>query len=133
MPFSEAYANFDAEAFMELHTSDVVRVSRDGNKLYIGQEYRERMFSSFERTKNSGTSRSIEFRFLQRLVHESAAYEVGYYKIITERPGDQARTYYGKFHVTLRKEEGIWKIAVDSDTSHQNSITEQDFQEASPL
>lgn len=126
-PFMENYTRFDAEGFMAIHTEDVIRVSQDGNKIYIGQEYSDRIHSSFGRMKASETSRTIEFRFLKRLAYKDVAYEVGYYKIQTQKPGDQLRTYFGKFHVTLRLVEGKWKIAVDSDSSNNNSITEEDF------
>ncbi|MEM7371191.1 MAG: nuclear transport factor 2 family protein [Bacteroidota bacterium] len=132
-PFIDSYASFDAEQFMSLHTEDVIRVPRDSKKIYVGDEYGQRMHTSFGRMKESGTIRSIEFRFLQRMVHKEAGYEVGYYKISTQRPGDQVRFYYGKFHVTLRKVNGTWKIAIDSDSSENNSITEEEFQSGKPL
>ena len=69
LPFSRAYAAFDAEAFMELHTDDIVRVSLDGKQIYVGAEYRNRMINSFARLKAGGMSRSIVFSFTQRLIH----------------------------------------------------------------
>lgn len=132
-PFMESYESFDAQKFMSVHTEDVIRVSRDGKKIYVGAEYGERMKTSFARTKESGTSRTIEFRFLQRLAQEDVGYEVGYYKIRNKRPGDQERIFYGKFHVTLKKVDGVWKIATDSDSSLNNGITEEDFKTGKPL
>jgi ketosteroid isomerase-like protein len=126
-PFSRAYAAFDAEAFMALHTTDIVRVSQDGKQIYVGAEYRDRMVSSFERLKAGGMSRSIAFSFTQRLIHAEAAYETGYFKISMQRPGGQTEIFYGRFQIVLRKQAGAWKIAVDTDSSEQQSLGEADF------
>jgi hypothetical protein len=35
--------------------------------------------------------------------------------------------------VALRKENGVWKILVDSDTNEGGTITEEMFQKAKPI
>jgi hypothetical protein len=44
------------------------------------------------------------------------AFEVGYYKTTsTNTVTGEKRTGFGKFHVLLRKENGVWKILMDAD------------------
>jgi hypothetical protein len=45
----------------------------------------------------------------------------------------EPRSFYGKFTVLLHKDNGIWKIVMDSDTSEKNSISANDFIAAAPL
>jgi hypothetical protein len=59
--------------------------------------------------------------------------EVGIYKVITTDKIGNTHTFYGRFHVALRKENGTWKILVDTDSSEGNSIDEQDYMQASPM
>jgi hypothetical protein len=40
------------------------------------------------------------------------------------------KVYFGKFHVILIKEEGVWKILVDYDSSEKNSINEDTYKKA---
>jgi hypothetical protein len=44
-----------------------------------------------------------------------------------------AKSFYGRFHAVLRKEEGVWKILVDTDSSENNSISEKDYLAARPM
>ncbi len=41
--------------------------------------------------------------------------------------------YFGRFHVVLRKENSIWKILVDTDSSENGTISEKDFLAAKPI
>ena len=67
--------------------------------------------------KQAGQQMLIDFTFEQRTAKEDVAYEVGYYKI-TWRAGDSTSEFFGRFHVVLRKVDGIWKIAQDWDNSN---------------
>lgn len=126
-PFMKTYETLDAEGFMDLHTEDVLRVNRDGEKIQIGQEYHDQITKSYTWMRENKVHHSIQFSFVQRIANSTHAYEVGYYKGVSERPGKDPRTFYGKFHVTLKKIDGIWKIAVDSDTSYGQTIGEVEF------
>ena len=127
-PFIESYANFDTDGFMAIHTEDVIRISRDGEHIRIGSEYREIQDRNNTRSKEIGATRSISFSFLERIAREEVAFEVGYYKVVSKRPLDESRTFYGHFHVVLKKVDGKWKLWVDSDTSQDHKLTEKDFQ-----
>ena len=83
--------------------------------------------------KPQETKETLGLRFTERIANDNQAMEVGIYKVtITEKSGN-IRTFYGRFHVALRKENGIWKILVDTDSSEGNSIDEQDYMQASPM
>lgn len=132
-PFIEAYNTFDVTGFMEVHSRDVVRSPRDGGEIYGYDEYYTRTEKSAMRNKIQKGSRNIELRFLERIVKNGLAYEVGIYKVESIDTNGHSKFSYGKFHVVLRKEEGQWKILVDSDSSENNTIGEDDFQSAKPL
>lgn len=40
------------------------------------------------------------------------------------------KTYYGKFHVILIKEQDSWKILMDYDSNENKTIGEADYQAA---
>ncbi len=85
------------------------------------------------RVKLQASKRQLGLRFTERIANDNQAMEVGIYKvIITDKTGN-IRTFYGRFHVALRKENGVWKILVDTDSSEGNSIDEQDYLQASPM
>ena len=62
-------------------------------------------------------------------------YEVGYYRVIYEEPGKETRMSHAQFHVVLRKENGVWKIAQDWDTGVINGVqlTAEDFAKGTPM
>jgi ketosteroid isomerase-like protein len=132
-PFIAAYNTFDVGGFMEVHSRDVVRSPRDGGEIFGYDEYYTRTEKSATRNKIQKGSRKIELRFLERIVKNGLAYEVGIYKVESIDTNGHSRFFYGKFHVVLRKEEGQWKILVDADSSENNTIGEDDFQAAKPL
>lgn len=127
-PFIKTYSGLDTEGFMALHTPDVIRIGRDGERIRIGEEYAEDMLQNNEYNRKNNAQRSIEFRFLERLARREVGFEVGFYKVVVEREGEEPRTFYGKFHVVLENSGGRWKLAIDSDTSNKGQFTEADFQ-----
>jgi ketosteroid isomerase-like protein len=125
-PFIQAYTNLNAEAYNNLHTADVLRGSPWG--LSQGEAYFQRNREHFAKLKSDSLERKIAFTFEYRVQQADIAYEVGYYRLINQRAGDEQR-FYGQFHVVLKKENGRWKIAQDWDASSINGlkITEADF------
>lgn len=132
-PFTKSYNTFDVVGFMEVHSKDVVRSPRDSDDIYGFDEYYSRTEKSAARNKIQKGSRKIELRFLERVVKNNLAYEVGIYKVESIDMNGHSKYSYGKFHVVLRKEDGVWKILVDSDSSLNNTIGEDDFQAANPM
>ena len=132
-PFISTYNNRDTDGFMAVHSKDVVRSPRDGKMVLNWNEYFEQQKRGDDQSKSSGNKRELGLRFTERIANDSQGMEVGIYKvIITEKTGN-VRTFYGRFHVALRKENGIWKILVDTDSSEGQSIDEQDYMQASPM
>ena len=126
-PFIKAFNERDTKAFMEVHSKDLVRSSRDSKEVLNWEQYFRQMAQGDERGKAAQAKRLLELRFTERLASKDQAVEVGIYKTTNIRPDGIAKSFYGRFHVVLRKEEGKWKILVDTDSSEGNSISEKDF------
>ncbi len=119
-PFIQYFNARDQEHFAQVHTSDVARVLQDENRIIGAAEYFKR-YSEAEKKKFASQKTSLELRFTQRIASNDKAFEVGYYKTTTTNIATGAsRSGYGKFHVLLRKEGGVWKIAMDAD-AHENT------------
>lgn len=88
------------------------------------------MRSGDERDKQNNRKRSIELRFTNRMASADRAFDIGYYKTTYHLPGGD-RSFYGKFHVALRKENGTWKILLDTDTG--KDVTAEHFNAAPPM
>ena len=116
-PFTKAYEAYDTDAFMAVHSKDVTRVIQDGNMIQNFEQYQFENRRNDTRNKLSKRNRTIELRFIQRIAANGRAFEVGYFKTSTITPDGAARSFYGKFHVLLRKESGTWKILMDADAS----------------
>lgn len=125
-PFISSYQNFDAAAFNQLHTDDVLRASPWG--LHTGANYLDKNLEHFTKNKASGNTQRIAFTFEYRIHQSEMAYEVGYYRITSIRD-DKKQVGFGQFHVVLKKINGVWKIAQDWDagTINGTQITEADF------
>jgi ketosteroid isomerase-like protein len=134
-PFITAYNALDADAFMAVHTSDVLRIIRDSDKILAGNAYRQDMERNTAGARQRGSRRQIELRFTERFAQGNHAFETGYYKVVTRYSETEQYEFYGKFHVVLRKENGRWKIMLDSDTSQTENgpVTEKDFAGALPM
>lgn len=130
--FMQAYQDLDASLFNQIHTSNVLRVIADADRMLIGQEYKDQNLEVFNRWNAQEIKQKIEFSFYKRVQKANWAYEIGIYKLTRYEKG-QAKSFYGKFNVTLKKESGAWKIHIDSDTSEEGSIGEEDFLKGSIL
>ncbi len=110
VPFTQSWEARDAKAFNRLHTTDIVRIG--SKSLLIGEEYKKRNMKQM--ADGGGKNRTIEFAFDYRQVNGDIAYEMGFYRV--KSPND-AESYISRFHVELRKVDGVWKIARDYDSS----------------
>ena len=126
-PFIKTFNERDTKGFMAVHSKDVVRSSRDSKTILNYEEYYKEQEQGDKRGLTSGTKRDLELRFTERIANNNQAIEVGIYKTSVIRSNGATQSHYGKFHVVLRKENGTWKILVDTDSSENNSITEKDF------
>lgn len=128
LPFAQAYSALDDARLMELHSTDFLRVSNAG--ILTKSEYAAEQKVWFSTSRSNGISRTIEFRFTERIISTDHASERGVYKAVRRRNGNDERIYYGKFHVLCRKEQGVWKLLLDYDSDEQGTINEQSFRQA---
>lgn len=132
-PFIQAYNSRDTDGFLAVHSKDVVRSPRDAKLVLNWSEYYEQQKRGDEAGKVSENERQLELRFTERIAGATKAVEVGIYKVTVKDKKGNNRAFYGRFHVVLRKENDIWKILVDTDSSEGNSIGEHEFMKATVM
>ena len=130
-PFIKAFNNDDNEGFKMIHSTDLIRVIQDDNRVLGYAEYLQPVADSIK-AQWANWKRNIELRFTQRIASDGKAFETGYYKTTTRniKTGETRRSY-GKFHVLLRTENGTWKILIDQDA--KEDADEKRFQLAEPM
>lgn len=124
--FMQAYQDLDASLFNQIHTDDVLRIPEESGSMMIGQEYKDANLENFNRWNLSKVNQRIQFSFISRIQKGNWAYETGIYKL-TRYTDSGSQSFYGKFHVTLKKVTGLWKIFIDSDSNENGTIGEEDF------
>lgn len=128
-PFIKHFNENNTAGFMSVHSKDVIRSPRDAKKIWNWEEYnREQGFGDKEDVR-AKRKRTLDLRFTERIANKDTAIEVGIYKTSY----GENQNYYGRFHVVLRKENGIWKILVDTDSTEGGAIVEKEFLAALPL
>ena len=132
-PFITTFNSFDTDGFMAVHSMDVVRSARDGKSVWNWSEYKERQQKGDQRSKENKYRRNLELRFTERIAQNNLSVEVGIYKTTSYNAKGEAQSFFGRFHVVLRKEDGVWKILVDTDSSEGSTISEKDFLAAKPM
>ena len=127
-PFISALTSRNNPDFRKLHSKRITRVEIDNN---LVQDYDHYFKENYKKQSNDKSTRLFELRFDKRIGSNTREWESGYYKSTVIQPGKEARVYYGKFFVLLEKENGVWKILLDADTSQ--GATEQAFNEANNM
>ena len=131
LPFVKGFSNGDDELFKSVHSKEVVRVTQDDKQIIGYDKYFQKIPDSIK-AKWGNWKKNIELRFTQRIASEDKAFEVGYYRSTsTNTQTGEQRTGIGKFHVLLRKENGVWKILVDADSGKEAS--EEEFKKAAVM
>lgn len=128
--FITGFSNYDTDKFMSVHSKDMMRVTQDNKSIQNYTQYYEEYRKGDARSKQSGYQRDIELRFTNRMATSHQAFEIGYYKTTSIR-GEKKNSFYGKFHVALKKENGVWKILLDTDTSQ--GVTAEEFEKAQKM
>jgi ketosteroid isomerase-like protein len=117
--------------FLSVHSKSLVRAPRDAKTIFGWDEYLQQLQKG--QSKNPSVVRFIELRFTERIDHDDLAFDVGIYKTTIQNKKGERDSSYGRFHVVLRKEYGIWKILVDTDSSEGGTIGEKDFLAANEM
>jgi ketosteroid isomerase-like protein len=132
-PFIEGFTNGDTDMFMNVHSKDLIRSPRDSKTIQTWEEYYKGTQQGNDRRESSGRKSQIELRFTERIATPAQAIDVGIYKTSSVGPDGKQRSFYGRFHVVMRKENGTWKILVDTDSSEGGTISEKEFLTAKPI
>ena len=125
-PFSEAYQNHDVALYASIHSENFIRINANTKSIKDKPTY----IAQYEQNwKNDHRKLDRQFRFIERIATNNKASEIGIYKLTVTEGNNSPRSFYGKFHVILIKEER-WKILVDYDSDEFGTIGEVDFQKA---
>ncbi|MCE7997112.1 MAG: nuclear transport factor 2 family protein [Roseivirga sp.] len=131
-PFHAAFEARDAKALNALYAEQVLRVTPAG--VDTRNLFKQQNIDSYANTNASGTKTSLDFWFESRQTSDDTSYEIGIFKITAETNGNSS-TFYGQFHIVIKKIDGVWKITQDWDSPNINGrpITAKDFSRKSPL
>ena len=132
-PFIKNYNNYRADDFLSIHSKDVIRSPRDSKKVWNWDQYLQSQSEGDKRELLAKSKRTLSLRFTERLNNATQALDVGIFQVLYLLPDGTQESYYGRFHVVMRKENGRWKILVDTDSTEGGKIGERDFLAASPM
>jgi ketosteroid isomerase-like protein len=127
IPFIKAFNAYDAKGFIELHATDMIRVTRDNSQNRSLEEYADDMRKNAIREGETSRKRDLALSFTERIHSNDKAFEVGYYRVKYANPDGTRQTFYGKFHVVLVKEGDRWKIRLDADKGVDDDFLEKVF------
>ncbi|HEX5118154.1 MAG TPA: nuclear transport factor 2 family protein [Pseudonocardiaceae bacterium] len=129
--YRRAYHDGDAEAFLALHSPDLIRAGGPAKTISGFVDYGAITRQWLAELAERGDSVDIEFRFTERIVGADVASERGVYRLTARRTSGEQKVMYGQFHTFARKTDGRWRIAVDYDSDE--NATAEDFTAAKPM
>lgn len=131
-PFHAAFEARDAKVLNALYADEVLRVTPNG--VDTQNLFKQQNTDSYSNSRNSGTKTSLDFWFESRQTTDDTSYEIGIFKITSETNGTSS-TFYGQFHIVIKKINGTWKITQDWDSPNINGrpITAEDFKRKDPI
>ncbi len=125
--FTKAYETLDYDLFASIHSDSLIRISGNSKHIKDKQTYIDGYKKWWE---NKSLTHTISFRFLERIHNSKKVAERGIYKLTRNPNTVEEKSFYGKFHVIHKKENGKWKIIVDYDSNEGDSIDENSYQNA---
>lgn len=129
-PFIKGLNEANTELFMGVHSKDLVRSPRNAKEVLNWDAYNKQ--TAEWNSKRTGKV-NIELHFTERINSDTQAIDVGVYKTSWTSADGKSGAGYGRFHVVLRKENGTWKILVDTDSNEGGTIGEAQFLAAKPM
>jgi hypothetical protein len=132
-PFIKSFSEGNTDVFMGVHSKDLVRSGRESKKVLNWDEYYNETKSGNAHRATDKTRLEIGLRFTERINSATQAIDVGVYKTSWFAADGKSGAGYGRFHVVLRKEDGTWKILVDTDSNENRTIGETQFLAAKPM
>ena len=107
-PFIEAYSTLNVEKYKSLQSEDFIRAEGNGKRLPTYKDYFNNVDVWFTDLKKEGRKLAITFRFTERFANDKVASERGIYEFKSfDSSGKETWKDYGKFHVFMRKIDGI--------------------------
>ena len=130
--FQSAFERMDGEALNSVYAEDVLRVTPEG--LDTQARFKQTNRTRFEVNKANDDRIALDFWFDSRQTNSTVSYDVGFYRVRVTAPSGETNSFYGQFHIVLKKLEGQWKIAQDWDTASIGGrpITAEDFDRQPP-
>ena len=125
--FTKAFEALDYELFGSLHNENLVRIGGDSKTIRGKSNY---ILGYRERWEKDSINQTISFRFLERICKNDKASERGIYKLTINPNSENEGSHYGKFHVILEKEKGVWEILVDYDSTENKTVNEDSYSNA---
>lgn len=124
-----------SDKFMSVMSDDVIQVSYSRQTIRNKEQFHNQASLTYKRLTEKKLSRSMEFRFLNRIANASNAFEDGFYKYELTNEKLDKQVYYGYFQVVLRKEGEAWKVLFDYDADDYNGspVTKELFENAKTL
>jgi ketosteroid isomerase-like protein len=129
-PFIKGFNEGNTELFMSVHSKDLVRSGRDSKQVLDWDQYNKQTTEWYSKRS---AKYNIELHFTERISNDHQAIDVGVYKTSWSTADGKSGVGYGRFHVVLRKENGTWKILVDTDSNEGKTIGEAQFIAAKPM
>jgi ketosteroid isomerase-like protein len=131
LPFIEAYSTFNSAKYKSLQTEDFIRVAANNKNLPTPKDYFDGVEEWFGDMKKQGRKLTIAFRFTERIANDKVASERGVFELkAVDTSGKELWKDYGKFHVFMRKLNGVWKIVVDYDSNEKETVNLRAFTSA---
>jgi ketosteroid isomerase-like protein len=126
-PFRAAYRAYDTEAYLALHTPDLIRVGGPRRAVQGYAEMAAEIAPWFADAAARSLPIAIAFRFTERLATGDLASERGIYRIEVG-----AEVFHGRFHTFSRRVDGRWRMAVDYDSDDNATIDAATWSAATP-
>jgi uncharacterized protein (TIGR02246 family) len=113
--FSKAYDQMDPEMVVALYTDDAYYLPGGDGAILHGPDALGQSFAFLAQTKENGGQLAISFRSVDRAIEGNMAYDVGYYRLTSQRPDGTEGVSVGKFTTVLLKgDDGHWRFQVDA-------------------
>jgi len=132
-PFIKSFNENNTSTFMALHSKDAVRSPRDAKTIWNWDQYNKEQAAGDLKDRRLRRKRMLELHLTESIVKGDLAFDVGVYRTSYLLLDGKTENYYGRFHVVMRKEKGVWKILIDTDSSEGGTIGEKDFLAANAM
>ena len=131
-PFKAAFENMDGVALNALYADEVLRVTPEG--LDTSGLFKQTNKNRFQSNILNGDQIELDFWFDSRQTEAATSYDVGFYRVRITSTHGEVSSFYGQFHIVLKKIEGQWKIVQDWDTDEIGGrpLTAADFERQQP-